>query len=82
MLWREDWYVNHKHVVRIMREDDLLCPKKPLFMPPTTDARHGWRVWLNLARHLMPMVTNQVWVADISSTYVPTITGLPISLSC
>ena len=36
--------------------------------PPTTDARHSWRVWPNLARHLMPMAQNQLWVADI--TYV------------
>jgi len=68
LLRREGWCVNHKRVVRIMREDNLLCLKKPLFRPPTTDARHSWRVWLNLARHLQPMATNQLWVADI--TYV------------
>ena len=68
LLRREGWCVNHKRVVRIMREDNLLCLKKPLFRPPTTDSRHGWRVWPNLARHLMPMATNQLWVADI--TYV------------
>jgi len=68
LLWREGWCVNHKRVVRIMREDNLLCLAKPLFRPPTTDSRHGWRVWPNLARHLMPMATNQLWVADL--TYV------------
>jgi putative transposase len=68
LLRRVGWCVNHKRVVRIMREDNLLCLKKPLFRPPTTDARHSWRVWPNLARHLMPMATNQLWVADI--TYV------------
>jgi transposase InsO family protein len=46
----------------------LLCLRKPLFKPPTTDSRHGWRVWPNLARHLAPMAVNQLWVADI--TYV------------
>jgi len=66
LLRREGWCVNHKHVVRIMREDNLLCLKKPLFRPPTTDARHSWRVWPNLARHLMPMATNQLWVADLT----------------
>ena len=52
----------------MMREDNLLCLRKPMFKPPTTDSRHGWRVWPNLARHLVPMAPNQLWVADI--TYV------------
>jgi putative transposase len=68
LLRREGWSVNHKRLSRIMREDNLLCLKKPLFKPPTTNSRHGWRVWPNLARHLAPMATNQLWVADI--TYV------------
>ena len=68
LLRREGWSVNHKRLARIMREDNLLCLKKPLFRPPTTDSRHSWRVWPNLARHLEPMAVNQLWVADI--TYV------------
>jgi len=68
LLRREGWCVNHKRLVRIMREDNLLCLARPLFRPTTTDARHSWRVWPNLARHLMPMATNQLWAADI--TYV------------
>jgi putative transposase len=67
-LRREGWSVNHKRLLRIMREDNLLCLRKPLFRPPTTDSRHSWRVWPNLARHLAPMAVNQLWVADI--TYV------------
>jgi putative transposase len=67
-LRREGWCVNHKRLIRIMREDNLLCLRKPVFKPPTTDSRHSWRVWPNLARHLAPMVINQLWVADI--TYV------------
>jgi len=38
------------------------------FCPPTTDGRHHWQVWPNLARHLVPMAVNQLWVADI--TYI------------
>lgn len=68
LLRREGWKVNHKRLVRLLREDNLLCLKRPLFKPPTTDARHSWRVWPNLARHLQPMTVNQLWVADI--TYV------------
>ena len=66
LLRREGWCVNHKRVVRLMREDNLLCLAKPLFRPPTTDARHSWRVGPNLARHLQPMAANQLWVADIT----------------
>jgi putative transposase len=68
LLRREGWSVNHKRLSRIMREDNLLCLRKPLFKPPTTDSRHGWRIWPNLARDLKPMAINQLWVADI--TYV------------
>jgi transposase InsO family protein len=68
VLQRAGWPVNRKHVLRIMREDNLLCVAKRAFVPPTTDARHGWRVYPNLARHLAPLAVNQLWVADI--TYV------------
>jgi putative transposase len=68
LLRRQGWSVNHKRLVRLMREDNLLCLRKPPFKPPTTDSRHGWRVWPNLARRLIPLQTDQLWVADI--TYV------------
>ena len=68
LLRRAGWAVNHKRVARIRREDNLLCVPKLSFRPATTDARHGWRVWPNLARHLVPMAVNQLWVADI--TYI------------
>lgn len=68
LLKREGWLANHKRVARILREDNLLCLRKPVFRPATTDSRHSWRVWPNLARHMAPMAVNQLWVADI--TYV------------
>ena len=68
LLRREGRCVNRKRVLRIMREDNLLCLRKPVFRPATTDSRHGWRIWPNLARHLQPTAINQLWVADI--TYV------------
>ncbi|MGC6330785.1 IS3 family transposase [Rhizorhabdus sp. FW153] len=68
LLRREGWQVNHKRVLRLMREDNLLCLRKPLFRPATTDARHSWRIWPNLARRIEPMDVDQLWVADI--TYV------------
>ena len=68
LLKREGWVVNHKRVARILREDNLLCLRKPLFKPPTTNSRHSWIVWPNLAKHLKPTAIDQLWVADI--TYV------------
>jgi putative transposase len=67
-LRRMGWAVNHKPVARIRREDNLLCIPRQSFRPPTTDGRHHWPVWPNLARHLVPMAINQLWVADI--TYI------------
>jgi transposase InsO family protein len=68
LVRREGWPANRKRIARIMREDNLLALRKPVFRPATTSSRHSWRVWPNLARHLRPMAVNQLWVADI--TYV------------
>jgi putative transposase len=68
LLRATGWAVNHKRVQRIRREDNLLCVARQAFRPATTDSRHGWKVWPNLARHLLPTTINQLWVADI--TYV------------
>ena len=68
LVRRDGWWANDKRIRRIRREDNLLCLAKPLFKPPTTDSRHSWVVWPNLARHLAPKAVNQLWVADI--TYV------------
>ena len=60
--------VNHKRVLRLMREDNLLCLRQRPFVPVTTNSRHEWRVVPNLARGLVPTGLDQLWVADI--TYV------------
>src|SRR5256712_7491385 len=67
-LRREGLAVNHKRVLRLMREDNLLCLRKRAFVPATTDSRHGWRVVANLARGMVPSGLDQLWVADI--TYI------------
>jgi putative transposase len=67
-LKRGGHWVNAKRVLRLMRQDNLLGLRARQFVPPTTDSRHGWRVWPNLARGLVTEDLNQLWVADI--TYV------------
>lgn len=66
-LQRRGFQINHKRVLRLMREDNLLCLRRKAFVA-TTDSRHGLPVYLNLAREIAPCAINQLWVADI--TYI------------
>ena len=66
-LWRRGFEVNHKRVLRMMREDNLLCVRQRAFMV-TTDSRHNLPIYPNLAREIKPSAINQLWVADI--TYI------------
>jgi putative transposase len=59
--------VNHKRVLRVMREDSLLSLRKRKFVV-TTDSSHGRPVYPNLIAGLELTAPNQVWVADI--TYI------------
>jgi len=65
-LRREGVKVNHKHVLRLMQQDNLLCLRKRAFVPPTTDSKHGWPVVPNLARGMQLSGLDQLWVADIT----------------
>jgi transposase InsO family protein len=66
-LQQRGFAVNHKRVLRMMREDNLLCVRSRSFVV-TTDSRHGLPVYPNLAREIQPTAINQLWVADI--TYI------------
>ena len=66
-LNRRGFAVNHKRVLRLMRQDNLLCLRRKAFVA-TTDSRHNLPVYPNLARDLTPDGVNQVWRADI--TYI------------
>jgi putative transposase len=68
LLKRSGWVVNHKRVQRLRQADNLLCVAKKAFRPATTDSRHRFVVYPNLARRLVPTTVNQLWAADI--TYV------------
>lgn len=65
--------VNRKKVLKIMRENGLLCKRKKAFKPKTTDSEHGLPVYPNLAKDLVVTRPNQLWVADI--TYVRLLSG-------
>jgi putative transposase len=66
-LKNEGWVVNHKRLLRLMRDDNLLSIRRRRFVV-TTDSHHTWRVYPNLARYMILTDMNQLWVADI--TYI------------
>ncbi len=59
--------VNHKKVMRLMREEGLsVTPRRRFFA--TTDSNHSLPVYPNLYRNQIPDQPDRVWVADI--TYI------------
>jgi len=66
-LQQRGFAVNHKRVLQMMREDNLLCIRRRGFTI-TTDSRHNLPVYPNLAREMNLTAINQLWVADI--TYI------------
>jgi transposase InsO family protein len=66
-LRRRGHQANHKRVLRLMREDNLLCLRKKRFAV-TTDSDHDLPVYPNLTADLEVTGLNQLWVADL--TYV------------
>jgi putative transposase len=70
-LHRQQWAVNHKRVLRIMRQEALLCHLKRSWIA-TTDSRHGLPTYPNLLAGLAVAQPNQAWVADITYIRLPT----------
>lgn len=66
-LRRQGWKVGPNRVLRLMRQDNLLCVRKRKFVV-TTDSNHGRKVYPNLAGEMDLTGINQLWVADI--TYI------------
>ena len=66
-LRRRGMLVNHKRVLRIIREDNLLAVQPRTFVV-TTDSDHEFEVYLNLASRMKLTGMNQLWIADI--TYI------------
>jgi transposase InsO family protein len=66
-LRRRGVAANHKRVLRLMREDNLLCLRKRRYAI-TTDSGHDLPVYPNLTSTLEVTGTDQLWVADL--TYI------------
>lgn len=70
-LARAGWVVNHKRVLRIMREESLLCQLKRRFIA-TTDSKHAFRTYPNLLKQMVLGAPDQAWQADITYIRLPT----------
>lgn len=70
-LHRQGIPVNHKRILRIMRERGLLRQPRRRWIR-TTNSDHQYRVYPNLVYHLAVTGPNQVWVADITSISIRT----------
>jgi transposase InsO family protein len=66
-LRRRGYVVNHKKVLRLMREANLLCrSRRKKFR--TTMSSHGLPIYPNMANEMELTSINQLWVSDI--TYI------------
>jgi transposase InsO family protein len=71
-LKREGLRVNHKKVLRVMRESDLLCRIRRRWVK-TTNSKHHLPRYPNLIKGMVIRRLNQVWLSDI--TYIRIRTG-------
>jgi putative transposase len=77
-LQREGWQVNHKRVLRVMRQEAVRSPLQRQFVV-TTDSQHGYRTYPHLLAGQIVDRLDQVGVADI--TYIRWPTGF-VYLAC
>jgi len=70
-LQRDGWRVNHKRVLRMMREESLLCQLKRRFVV-TTESGHAHPSYPNLLTDMLLDRIDQAWVADITYIRLPT----------
>jgi putative transposase len=66
-LHRQGLKVNHKRVLRLMRDKNLLCRAQKAFRV-TTNSAHSLKKYPNLIGSIVPTRTDQIWHADI--TYI------------
>ncbi len=68
----EGLIVNHKRVMRLMKQNGLSVRLRRRFVA-TTDSDHDGPIFPNLAKDTTPTGPNQLWVADI--TFIAIATG-------
>jgi putative transposase len=66
-LRRRGFCAGRKRIRTLMRKENLRCRRKKRWIP-TTDSKHGYRIYPNLAQAMVVERPNQLWVADI--TYI------------
>jgi putative transposase len=66
-LQNDEVVINHKRVLRLMRDSDLLCRARRKRVK-TTNSRHPFPRYPNLIKDVVVSQMNQVWLADI--TYI------------
>jgi putative transposase len=71
-LHDEGRIVNHKKVMRLMKENGLTVRPRRRFIA-TTDSDHNGPIFPNLTKDIVPTNLNQLWVADI--TYIAIAAG-------
>jgi putative transposase len=71
-LRHEGLVVNHKKVMRLMKENGLTVQPRRRFVV-TTNSDHDGPIFANLAKHVSLTGPNQLWVADI--TYIAIASG-------
>ena len=69
-LHRRGRAVNHKRVLRVMRQEALLCQIKRRFRP-TTDSSHPLKRYPNLIAELQLDGPDLVWLSDITYVRLP-----------
>ncbi|MBI2564996.1 transposase [Candidatus Woesearchaeota archaeon] len=52
-LYRRGKVINHKKVLRIMHEENLLCKPKKKLRITTTDSNHDYTIYPNLAKNIV-----------------------------
>ena len=68
--WNGERAVNHKRVLRILREESLLCQIKKRFVV-TTDSQHPHPTYPNLLKKTSLTRPDQAWQADITYIRLP-----------
>jgi transposase InsO family protein len=75
-LRRAGGAIDHRLVLRVMREESLLCQLKRRFVV-TTDSAHDYRTYPNLRKGAALERLDQAWIADITSIRLPTAFAYP-----